>query len=100
MRKPILFIIAAMMLLTACRDEDIIAYPISDRTGDTSETEYAGMYVLNEGNMGSNKCTLDYLDLTQNVFLYMLVPFFIFVCHFKNLGIYTHMCGYTRWLRW
>jgi len=25
---------------------------------------YSGLYILNEGNMGSNKCTLDYLDLS------------------------------------
>ena len=26
---------------------------------------WTGMYVLNEGNMGSNKCTVDYLDLSS-----------------------------------
>ena len=74
MRRTILFILAIMTLLTACRDEDIIAYPISDHTGDTSATEYAGLYVLNEGNMGSNKCTLDYLDLTTGIYTRNIYP--------------------------
>ena len=42
-------------------------------TGQTVSSDYAGLYVLCEGNMGSNKATLDYLDLSsgqyhQNIF--------------------------------
>ena len=29
---------------------------------------WTGMYVLNEGNMGSNKATLDYFDETTGVY--------------------------------
>ena len=32
--------------------------------GKTTKSEIIGMYLLNEGNMGSNKATLDYLDLS------------------------------------
>ena len=32
--------------------------------GKTVKSEIIGMYLLNEGNMGSNKSTLDYLDLS------------------------------------
>ena len=32
--------------------------------GKTVKSEIVGMYLLNEGNMGSNKATLDYLDLS------------------------------------
>ena len=32
--------------------------------GKTVKSEIIGMYLLNEGNMGSNKATLDYLDLS------------------------------------
>jgi len=31
---------------------------------NVSDGTFAGLYILNEGNMGSNKCTLDYLDLS------------------------------------
>jgi hypothetical protein len=37
----------------------------------TEPTEVAGLYVLNEGNMGSNKCTLDYLDLSGETIHYL-----------------------------
>ena len=35
-----------------------------DTGGKALKSEIRGMYVLNEGNMGSNKATLDYLDLS------------------------------------
>lgn len=55
------------MLLTACRTDDIIIYAEDEDTGVKAVTsEVIGMYILNEGNMGSNKCTLDYLDLSGN----------------------------------
>ncbi len=51
--------------LTACRN-DVMVVPMEDiNTGGKSvKSEIIGMYLLNEGNMGSNKATLDYLDLS------------------------------------
>ena len=68
MRLYLLYIILALsMLLTACRTDDIIIYAEDEDTGVKAVTsEVIGMYILNEGNMGSNKCTLDYLDLSGN----------------------------------
>jgi hypothetical protein len=37
-----------------------------DTGGKTQKSEIVGMYLLNEGNMGSNKSSLDYLDLSAN----------------------------------
>ena len=37
-----------------------------DTGGKTVKSEIVGMYLLNEGNMGSNKSTLDYLDLSAS----------------------------------
>lgn len=52
-------------LLVSCRDGDYIIYPEEEKPDvNVSKTCIAGMYVLNEGNMGSNKCTIDYLDLS------------------------------------
>ena len=63
-----------LLALSSCRDENIVVYPISHETGDKVMTEYIGMYVLNEGNMGSNKCTLDYLDLATGVYTRNIYP--------------------------
>ena len=60
-----IYIIMATLLLNACRTDDQIVYMEDEDTGvKAEETEVVGMYVLCEGNMGSNKCTLDYLDLS------------------------------------
>ena len=68
MRQYLLYIYIVMLtLLSGCRTDDIIIYAEDEDTGIKPEkTEVIGMYILNEGNMGSNKCTLDYLDLSAN----------------------------------
>ena len=60
-------IFTGVLLLTACRDEEYIASSEQQSTGGEPQTDdaYRGIYLLNEGNMGSNHCTLDYLDLTS-----------------------------------
>ena len=61
-----LFLILSIShFLIACRD-DVMVVPMEniDTGGKTVSSEIVGMYLLNEGNMGSNKSTLDYLDLS------------------------------------
>ena len=57
----------SVFLLIACRD-DVMVVPMEDidTGGRTVKSEIIGMYLLNEGNMGSNKSTLDYLDLSAS----------------------------------
>ena len=58
-------------MLSACRTDDIIIYAEDEDTGvETVHSEVVGLYLLNEGNMGSNKCTLDYLDLSDSTIHY------------------------------
>lgn len=58
--------LAIVALMTSCREDDVIvlteyeSLPMLDR-----ESPFAGLYLLNEGNMGSNKCTLDFVDFEQ-----------------------------------
>lgn len=66
--------ISILVVLSSCRDDNIVVYPTQDDTGHQTKTEYIGMYVLNEGNMGSNKCTLDYLDLMTGVYHRNIYP--------------------------
>ncbi len=69
-----LLVIIASQVFVSCRDDNIVAYPMSDDTGHKTVTEYIGLYVLNEGNMGANKCTLDYLDLATGVYTRNIFP--------------------------
>ncbi len=63
MKKNYLLVLAALMLLASCQ-EDESTPPAEDENVpvEGTESKIVGMYLLNEGNWGSNKCTLDYLD--------------------------------------
>lgn len=66
MRRLIPYI-CMLLMLVACRD-DVMVVPFEDidTGGQAVKGEIVGMYLLNEGNMGSNRATLDYLDLSGN----------------------------------
>ena len=71
MRLYLFYILGLLTLLSGCRTDDIIIYAEDEDTGvGTVLSEVVGMYVLNEGNMGSNKSTLDYLDLSDSTIHY------------------------------
>ena len=62
----------ALLALAGCRTDDLIVYMEDEDMGIVAQkTEVAGMYVLCEGNMGSNKCTLDYQDLSDSTVHYL-----------------------------
>ena len=55
----------ALASVVACRDDaQLVPSERTDTGGTAPQSEIVGMYVLCEGNMGSNKATLDYLDLS------------------------------------
>ena len=70
MKQLFVFLLIAC-LVAGCREDevvvpteyDILPVELSDGTG------VVGMYLLNEGNMGSNKCSLDYLDYVQGYYV-------------------------------
>ena len=62
--------------LTSCRSDEIIfpaeyeVLPIESRELTSfAPNEPIGMYLLNEGNMGSNKATIDYLDFCNGTYI-------------------------------
>lgn len=61
-------------LTLSCREDEEVLQPTIDDTGETNITDYAGLYVLCEGNMGSNKATLDYLDLHTGQYYKNIFP--------------------------
>ena len=65
--KFIRYIIYFLPLLTAatsCREDELVVPTEYDIVPETPApgTAVRGFYLVNEGNMGSNKCTLDYFD--------------------------------------
>ena len=62
--------------LMSCRSDEII-YPAeyeilpmeSREVSSFASNEPIGMYLLNEGNMGSNKATIDYIDFIKGIYV-------------------------------
>ena len=57
-------VLTALFLLYGCRTDEVILPPEEEPKGEVVKSEVVGFYLLNEGNMGSNKATLDYYDFT------------------------------------
>lgn len=62
--KKLLFVLITTICvcLSSCRDETEIFYPEEIVVSIPEYTSIQGVYLLNEGNMGSNKSTLDYYN--------------------------------------
>ncbi|MFV0554399.1 MAG: DUF5074 domain-containing protein [Mangrovibacterium sp.] len=70
-RKPFLWGILLVITIfsSSCREEDRIVESSDTPVTDGAElTSVAGFYLLNEGNMGSNKASLDYFDYSTGVY--------------------------------
>ena len=63
-------LIAALLLsLTACREDELVVPTEYDIIGDENAgSAIRGLYLVNEGNMGSNKCSLDYYDYRTGLY--------------------------------
>ena len=69
MKRFSLFYLACLILAVAssCREDFYIIPSQNQDTGVVpTRGDIVGMYVLNEGNMGSNKASIDFLDLDEN----------------------------------
>lgn len=62
--KSRLYIISALLLMVSCRGELPLMRAEGELVDDNpgSSKNIKGLYLLNEGNMGSNKCTIDFFD--------------------------------------
>ena len=59
---------SVLCMLASCRHEEPVLPPEEVSTGIKDTTEIVGFYLLNEGNMGANKATLDYYDYKSGVY--------------------------------
>ena len=65
----VFLLLLSLLLLQSCR-HDIIVWPSEEEeVGGTRTDSILGFYLLNEGNMGSNKCTMDFYDYTTGTYI-------------------------------
>lgn len=58
-----------LVFLVSCRTDDIIVrQEVIEGLAPPENTAIKGFYMLNEGNMGSNKCTLDFFDYSKGTY--------------------------------
>lgn len=63
-----------LLLLAACRKEEEILAPSHTDVTEGHTGTIKGFYLLNEGNMGSNKASLDYFDCQTGVYSQNIFP--------------------------
>lgn len=54
-----------ILCLSACREDELVVpteYELLSNESPTPGTDPSGLYLLNEGNMGSNKASIDFVD--------------------------------------
>lgn len=70
MKPKHLFICLAAVLVASCRGDEEVLVPSTwtHVAAPTAPKSVTGFYLLNEGNMGSNKCTLDFFDCTTGYY--------------------------------
>lgn len=68
--KKVLAYCLFFALLAACRHDELVVPTEYDIVDDApaAGSRIRGFYLVNEGNMGSNKCTLDYFDYLTGLY--------------------------------
>ena len=66
--KKTLYFLLALLALAACREPEGIIPSDETLVGVGISGPIEGFFLLNEGNMGSNKCTLDYYDYASGIY--------------------------------
>lgn len=66
-----LFLSLLLISATGCREDELVVPTEYEIVPDTPRagTNIRGFYLVNEGNMGSNKCSLDYMDYFTGLYL-------------------------------
>lgn len=58
-----LYFLPLLSAITSCREDQLVVPTEYEIVGDEApDSPIRGFYLVNEGNMGSNKCTLDFYD--------------------------------------
>ncbi len=66
--KKSIYILILLASLSACRTIEPVTPSEPTSVGSDDAGDIAGFFLLNEGNMGSNKCTLDYYDYASGIY--------------------------------
>ena len=60
--------IALLAASASCERDEVLIDIVQTQVAEPSMTDVYGFYLLNEGNMGSNKASIDYFDATTGTY--------------------------------
>lgn len=60
--------LALAFAVFSCQQDDTIVQSTPEQVAPPQKIESVGFYLLNEGNMGSNKATIDYFDYQSGIY--------------------------------
>ncbi|MBE9488017.1 MAG: YncE family protein [Bacteroidetes bacterium] len=66
--KIVIIIFISLMFFNSCRKDNLVIPSTDENVTDGETGEIKGFFLLNEGNMGSNKSTLDYFDYETGIY--------------------------------
>lgn len=72
MKLKAVILLSLLTIVFGCREDDVVVpaeYEIIDDVNYSPSSKIQGFYLLNEGNMGSNKCTLDYFEYPTSTYI-------------------------------
>ena len=69
-RHLFFYFLPLLSVATSCREDELVVPTEYDIITDPAaeDTRIRGFYLVNEGNMGSNKCTIDYFDYLTGLY--------------------------------
>ena len=68
MKRIITYMMVVVAMLTSCRDDEVLVDIQKITITQPEYTDIDGFYLLNEGNMGNNKSTLDYFNYNEGTY--------------------------------
>ena len=74
MRRELILLAALLLSLAGCRTVDPVIPSDPTLVGSGDAGDIFGFFLLNEGNMGSNKCTLDFYDYATGIYSKNIFP--------------------------
>ena len=74
MRRELMIFAALLLFLAGCRTIDPVIPSDPSYVGGDDAGNIFGFFLLNEGNMGSNKCTLDFYDYATGIYSKNIFP--------------------------
>lgn len=67
--KILTYFLPLLLAATSCREDELVVPTEYEIVGDEDpDGPVCGIYIVNEGNMGSNKCTLDFYDYRTGLY--------------------------------